>query len=598
VRQSEAMKFARASVLLVAVAVGCQGQISGTDPGGGKGSGGTPGASGGANGSGSGGSHPGSGGAGQGSGGSSAGSGGSGGTTPAGSGGTGTPGSGGATVTIDCSKPRAAITRAQLLSASQYTHTVQDLFQVTGNPGEPLGNQVFAQLDQAGVEQRATVAASVAQQAAANLSKWAPCTPPATGDATSCEQQIIDKIGTRAFRRALTSAEKTDMKTLFDAGIKEKDFGTGVEWYLTGLLQAPDFMYEIVRPEAGEVAGEVRPLPPYDYASRLAYFVWDSPPDDKLLTAAGANELADAAKRQTHIDRMVQDPKFMRGVESFYNQWLHTEAFKTLARDADGFDASVVQALQTSLVMSATQLYTSGSPNITGLFSGQSYYMNDVLRRFYGLTGTGTTFTTVAMEGQSRRGIVTHPALMAALARPKESFPVGRGLFVMRTLLCKDIPLPNGLTIPEVPPAMPGVSTRQRYEMHSSNGVCAQCHKLFDPAGFALEGFDEVGRYRTTDNGAAVDSSGTMAAGTDMDGAFANGDELLARLAQSQDIRACFAKQYLKFALARDQLVDEDTCSADAVGKSFAPTGDLKQIVSNVASTDAFRQRLAEGVAP
>jgi len=334
------MKHAGAGIVL-ALAMGCQGQIDGVNQNGGKGSGGAASATGG--GTGTGGSGQGSGGSGKGSGGASTGSGGSGGTTPAGSGGTGTSGSGGATMTVDCSKPRAAAARAQLLSASQYTHTVQDLFQATGNPGEPLGNQVFAQLDQAGVEQRATVAASVAQEAAANLAKWAPCTPPATGDATTCEQQIIDKIGTRAFRRSLTSGEKADMKTLFDAGIKEKDFATGVEWYLTGLLQSPDFMYQIVRPETGEVVGDVRPLAPYDYATRLAYFVWDTAPDDKLLTAAGANELADSAKRQTHIDRMIQDAKFMRGVESFYNQWLHTDAFRTLARDADGFDASVVQ---------------------------------------------------------------------------------------------------------------------------------------------------------------------------------------------------------------------------------------------------------------
>src|SRR5438132_9725532 len=162
------MKFSRASVAL-AFALGCQGQIDGTNAS--KGSGGAQGASGGSHGAGTGGSAQGSGGTGPGSGGSSVGSGGSGGTTPTGSGGTGTPGSGGAAVTVDCSKPRAAPSRAQLLSASQYTHTVQDLFQVTGNPGEPLGNQVFAQLDQAGVEQRATVAASVAQEAAANLAK-------------------------------------------------------------------------------------------------------------------------------------------------------------------------------------------------------------------------------------------------------------------------------------------------------------------------------------------------------------------------------------------------------------------------------------------
>jgi hypothetical protein len=388
------------------------------------------------------------------------------------------------------------------------------------------------------------------------------------------------------------------MKTLFDAGIKEKDFATGVEWFLTGLLQSPDFMYEIVRPEANEIAGEVRPIASSHYASRLAYFVWDSPPDDTLLTAAAANELADAGKRQAQVDRMLQDPKFMRGVESFYRQWLHLEAFRTLARDAAGFDGSVVDALSTSLLMGATQLYASDRPNITGLFSGQTFYMNDVLRRFYGLSGTGTTFAAVTMSGQNRRGILTHPALMAALARPRESFPVGRGLFIMRNVLCKEIPLPNNLTIPEVVPIAPGLSTRERFEMHSSNLLCASCHKVFDPAGFALENFDEVGRYRTMDNGEPVVSSGVMEADTDVDGPFATGDELLARLADSPDVRTCFSRQYLKYALSREALFLEDACSADALGKSFASTGDLEQIVSSIVNTDSFRLRLVEGAAP
>lgn len=515
-------------------------------------------------------------------------------------GGAGMTGTGGAGAgpALDCSMPRAAPVRARLLSSRQYTHAAQDLFRATGNPGEPLGDKVYAQLDQAGVEQRASVATAVAQEAALNLSRWAPCTPPATGDATSCEQQIIDRIGARGFRRPLTASEKAEMKTLFDAGIKEKDFATGVEWFLTGLLQAPDFMYEIVRPEPGEIAGEVRPLASTAYASRLSFFIWDSAPDDALMTAASANDLADPSKRQAQIDRMIQDAKFMRGVESFYRQWFHLEAFRTLARDAAGFDASVVQALSTSLLMSATQLYTSSNPNISELFSGQTYYLNDVLRRFYGLSGTGTAFTAVAMSGQNRRGILTHPGLMAALARPHESFPVGRGLFIVRTLLCQNISLPNGLTIPELPPVEDGVSTRKRYEMHSSNGACQSCHQMFDPPGFALENFDEVGRYRTMDNGVAVDSSGTMAANTDVDGPFATGDELLARLVGSEDVRTCFARQYLKYALSRDELVAADACSAAAVGNSFASTGDLKQVVSSIAGTDAFRQRLAEGVGP
>jgi hypothetical protein len=342
----------------------------------------------------------------------------------------------------------------------------------------------------------------------------------------------------------------------------------------------------------------VRPLAPYEYASRLAYFLWDSPPDDKLLTAAANNELVDATKRQTHVDRLIADARFTRGVQRFYGQWLNLGAFAELARNDAGFDLTVVQALSTSLLMSATQLYASASPNITGLFSGQSYYMNDVLRSFYGLSGTGTSFTPVAMNNQSRRGILTHPALMALLARPGESFPIARGLFIVRKLLCHDVPLPNGLVIPQLAPVQNGVSTRERIEMHASNGICATCHNLFDPPGFALEDFDEVGRFRTMDQGVAVDTSGTMTIGSDIDGPFATGDELLARIATSNDVRSCFAKGYLQFALAQTQLPAEDACSAAALAKSFAPSGDLEQLVSSLVSTDAFRLRLAEGVAP
>jgi hypothetical protein len=64
------------------------------------------------------------------------------------------------------------------------------------------------------------------------------------------------------------------------------------------------------------------------------------------------------------------------------------------------------------------------------------------------------------------------------------------------------------------------VSTlRARLEQHRANGVCASCHKLMDPIGFALESFDVVGRYRTYDeNFEPIDSSGVYADGTRIDG--------------------------------------------------------------------------------
>jgi len=522
------------------------------------------------------------------------------GTGPSSTGGAGlspgTPGTGGSpTTSLDCSQPRATATHLRVLTDSQYNNTVLDLLQVSGNLATGLGPN----LDDVSLEQRATVASTVATQALANLAKWAPCTPPATGSAAACEQQFIDKLAPKLFRRPLTDGQRTDLKALFDAGIKSKDFNTGVEWFLTGILQSPQFVYEVIRPATSEKVGDIRPLDGYEYADRLAYFIWDGPADDALMTAAANNDLADVTKRNAQIARMLQDARFSRSVSQFYRLWLNLNAFGELARNATGFDQSVVDGLSTSLLMSATQLYSSPSPNIRDLFSGNTYYLNDVLRKFYGVAGTGTAFAAVAMPNQARRGILTHPALMALMARPQQTFPIGRGLFVLRNLVCKYVPPPpQNVDIPPFPLPQDGVSTRQALQTLTSPDFCQACHSMINGAGFAFEAFDEVGRYRTTDHGIAVDTSGSLAIGKDIDGPFASGDELLARLADSKDVRACFAENYLDFALSHPVTDPADTCSIQSLASSFGASGDLKQLVASVATSDSFRLRLAEGVGP
>ncbi len=502
-----------------------------------------------------------------------------------------------ATPAVSCDTPGASPVNARLLTGSQYSHSVLDLFGVGGDPGGDLGDSVFDTLDDVRVEQRADVAASVAEQAVATLAQWAPCVPAPNEDPAACSAQIIAQIGKRAFRRPLSPTEQTEMQTLFDAGIAEGGFETGVDWFLTGLLQTPDFMYQIVRPEPGEVAGEVRPLSAYDYASRLAFFVWDSPPDDALLATAESNTLTDDATLQGELTRMLGDERFLRGVESFYNRWLDTGGFREIARDEPTFDAAVVESLMTSLMMSVTELYSGDqTPTLAALLSGDTYYLNDVLREFYGLPPAGPDFAPASLTGEDRRGILTHPALMALLARPAESFPIGRGLFITRNFLCFEVPLPEGLEIPELPPIQEGLSTRDRLEAHTSDPVCAGCHSLFDPAGFALEAYDEVGRFRTVDHGKAVDTSGTMTSGRDVDGVFATGGELLERLSQSEDVRGCFAQRYLEYALSQHTLTPDEACSLEGLETQFVASGDLKQLVQLVASSEAFRLRLAEGV--
>jgi hypothetical protein len=199
-----------------------------------------------------------------------------------------------------------------------------------------------------------------------------------------CEQQIIDRIGTKVFRRPLTAEDRAQMKTLFDAGVKEKDFATGVQWFLTGMLQAPDFLYLFARPAANEKVGQVVPIEAHDIASRLAYFVWDSTPDDALMAVADTGKLTDAAELRTQVTRMLDDQRFIRGVSSFYSGWLNLPGFAEVARDDKDFTGVVATSLATSLLTTATQIYAAPSPNLSTLFSGTTYPLNSVLRTFYG----------------------------------------------------------------------------------------------------------------------------------------------------------------------------------------------------------------------
>jgi hypothetical protein len=539
--------------------------------------------------------------------------------TPSGSGGAGggpAPGSGGngggpiappgpAEQPANCtpSGAGAEALHARMLSPSQYNNTIEDLLKVGGQPSRDFGGgNAETQLDDLGVERRATAAANIAKQAATSMAGWAPCMP-AAGNEDACADQLIDHLGLRAFRRPLAAADRTQLRALFDAGRKEKDFATGVEWLLTGILQSPDFLYQFARPATGEKSGELRAVTGYEMASRLSYFLWDSMPDEKLFAAAGATKgLADVASIEKELTRMVDDPRFLRGVTSYYTTWLSLDGFNELARDDKAFTTELVHALGKSLLMSATELYGQKAPNLSSLLAGESYYLDASLRAFYGKTGSQSGsdgFTPTTFGNEKRFGLLTHPALMAQLARPQKTHPINRGLFFRSKLLCQELAPPAGVDIPALP-EMPkeGVTTRQEVVDHV-RPECASCHAMLDPPGLALEGFDQVGRLRATENGQPVDTSGKMVNAGDLEGDFAKGEEMLAKVGNSATVRACFAQQYFQFALVGDvarHVADADRCAADGVSKLFAASGDLKKLVVAIATSSSFRTRASEGV--
>jgi len=562
-----------------------------------------------------------SGGSGAGSVGSSCGRGGSGVGSVSGGGSSGvqagTPGASGAdsgntAPAADCvgTTVQASPVHARLLSPSQYDNTIQDLLKVGGSPAETnnVAGGETAALDKTALQFRANASAAVAAQAVANLSMWSPCVPANAAAQAACEQQIISQVGQRAYRHPLSADDTAQMKALFDAGVAAGgDFATGVNWLVTGLLQTPDFQYQLVRPAASEQSGQVVPISGYEMASRLSYYLWDSMPDDVLFAAAAAG-LSDAASVQAQVTRMTQNAaSLVRGMSAFYSNWLNTPGYSEglVKNDASGspdpsFTQAVAVSLGQSILMGATQLYASPSPNISALFTGETYYMNDALRAYYKLPGASSTaFTPVTMTGQHRSGLLTHPAFLAVNARPQVTAPILRGFFVTSNLLCLGLQVPTNIVIPDLAETpQPGLTTRELIDQSHVQPQCQGCHNVIDPPGFALEGFDQVGNVRTTDNGKPVDTSGTIVGAGDLNGPFANGDELLSRIAKSSTVKACFAQQFLEHALSGEvstPVAASDHCSVSEVSTQFAQSGDLVGLVSLVGGSDSFRLRMSEG---
>ena len=486
----------------------------------------------------------------------------------------------------------APVLEARLLSPRQYDYTVTDLFGFESGAIATLsegGGVTFGlvKLDEVGVERFELVADGVAEGALQNLAQIFPCATTVVPE-DPCVQTWIGDLAKRAYRRPVTSTELAELAALFGAGVSEGGVPTGVQWLVSGVLQSPDFLYRMVLNPAGSTAA-VRALSGHELANRLSYFLWDSMPDQSLFSAADAGTLSTPAGLESEALRMLTDGRFHRALETFYEHWLNLGVFAEVARDAPDFTQPVIDSLRRSVQVGLQALYAQPEPNAAELFLGTTYYMDGVLAGFYGVTSPDpTSFVPIELGQEGRRGILTHPALMTALARPDQAFPIGRGLFVLESLLCLELTPPQ-IDVPPLPAIPEGGTERDQLELHSKDPACASCHSMIDPFGFAFQDFDEVGRYR-----AGMNSSGALVGlGEGIDGPFASGTELIERLGQSENVRQCLATHFFEYGMSRHALPGDD-CSLAPIRSSFAETGDLKNLILKVVQSHAFQNRLAE----
>jgi hypothetical protein len=419
----------------------------------------------------------------------------------------------------------------------------------------------------------------------------------------ACARTFIATFGRRAYRRAITDDDVTSLMVVYQAGREVgmdgnagDRFATGLAWVVRAMVQSPDLVYLTELGDPAAPSGSTTRMLPDEIAAAISFSVLGVPPDDALAAAAAADRLRAPDERAAQVARLIaaHPDEWRRQMRQFVPQWLGINFNKPeWAKDAEAvplFSASLKDALETETDMLIDDWATlPDGPRLGVLLTGASTFVNETNAPVYGITATGTPFRKTPLDGTQRAGILTLGGFLGSTSHAGETSPVMRGKVIMQRLLCRALPAPP----PNIPPLPPPdrsapTTTRARYEAHLANGACGQCHVLFDPMGNAFEAYDVVGAYRTQQNGFPVDSSGALVASDSTETPVASAVELVNLLARSPEVQACVARQVFRFTVGRAEVAYDGCAVAQAARVLGDGSGDLRDVVSSIVSSDAF----------
>jgi hypothetical protein len=430
------------------------------------------------------------------------------------------------------------------------------------------------------------------------------CRPEDPAGEAACARQILETFAERAIRRPLTEPDLDVFMDFYRSGRAEGTFDTGVEHALRRILASPEFIYRVEREPAGAEVGEVYAVSDLELASRLSFFLWSSIPDDALRGLASSGSLREPGVLDSEVERMLADPRSEELVRNFAGQWLYLRNLDNHVpepEDFPDFDDNLRQALRTETELLFESIVREDR-SVLELLTADYTFLNERLASHYEIGGIrGSHFRRVQLPADSlRRGLLGHGSVLTVTSYPTRTSPVLRGKWVLENIL--------GITPPEPPPDVPALeegptgssatgervpSVRQRLEAHRSNPTCAACHAMIDPAGFALENFDAVGRFRTEDGGIPVDPSTRLVDGTPITGPRDLRETLVEDYAEQ--FVGTLTEKMLIYALGRG-LEHTDMPVVRSIVKSAA--GDdyrFSSIVSGIVGSAPFQMRLAEG---
>ena len=495
------------------------------------------------------------------------------------------------------------------LTKVEYGNTLHDLFGVSPAIAQELPDEVFGEgylnsLSPLQMEQYLAIANEVLNQILAPIG--APPTqvqkrlfgePPAPGaDARAAAKNVARWLARAAYRRPASDAELDVLLGVFDLASRNKlAYPAALRLMLKAVLVSPQFLF-ITPADATATHSDIVPLDDWQLASRLSYLLWATMPDGELSKLADSGKLHESAILRAQIGRMLKDARSRALFDGFGAQWLELGTLASKTFDTAKFPLMTTE-MRSAMYDEARLFFESvvrDNRSAVSLIDADYTFLNGTLAKIYGLekTVTGPKMRKVQLTDANRGGILGMPGILATTSFPNRTSAVKRGVWVLEQVL--------GEHVPPAPPNVPALekqnatkvanmTLRQRTELHRTNAVCANCHKLLDPIGFGLENFDAIGRWRDQDDGGgAIDAAGELPDGKH----FSSPKELKAIVvARKGEVARNLTEKLLGYALCRP-LEGYDEIVVDHLMETIAKDDyRMQTLIAEVVSSYPFTHR-------
>jgi hypothetical protein len=384
------------------------------------------------------------------------------------------------------------------------------------------------------------------------------CRPATAAQEPPCAERILTNLARRAYRRPVTAADVAAPMQFYTQTRQDgRDFDAGIRAGVARILASPFFLYRVERDPATVRAGAAHRVSDVELASRLSFFLWSSIPDEELLRVATAGRLRQPGVLEAQVTRMIADDRSDALVSNFIGQWLQLRNLESRVTPDlllfPNFDDNIRKAFRRETELFFTHIMRENRPALE-LLSADYTFVNERLARHYGIPGVyGSRFRQVKLTDPNRRGLLGQGSVLSLTSVATRTSPVLRGKYILSTFL-NTPPPPPPPNVPTLEEAGKGAATkpktvREQLELHRANPVCASCHRVIDPVGFALENFNPVGQWRTaTTEGAPIDASGVLADGSKVDGPAALREVILSR---PDAFATILTERLLTYALGR-----------------------------------------------